>query len=210
MYGNVPSWRLTTWAERFWQDLQPTPGRLNTTLRMTLAAVLSMVLLLVWQVPFAALALYSIFIIGRESPSVSLRTGIGLLVAVAVAIAIELGVVIFTDNDPMARVVSVAVITFVAGMIVVTTSVPALGSGWGLIYCTVISFWENHAPADRSVKNSLWLLAAFSLAICCAIAWNMYSARAPLPSSWKTSFASDTRRSRRCLACSQGMAMHSN
>ena len=99
-----------------------------------------------------------------------MRVCIGLLVAVAVAIAIELGVVIFTDNDPMARVVSVAVITFVAGMIVVTTSVPALGSGWGLIYCTVISFWENHAPADRSVKNSLWLLAAFSLAICCAIA----------------------------------------
>ena len=170
MYGSVPSWRLTTWAERFWQDLQPTPGRLNTTLRMTLAAVLSMVLLLVWQVPFAALALYSIFIIGRESPSVSLRTGIGLLVGVTVAIAIELGVVIFTDNDPMARVLSVAVITFLAGMIVVTTSVPALGSGWGLIYCTVISFWENHVPADRSVKNSLWLLAAFSLAIGCAIA----------------------------------------
>jgi multidrug resistance protein MdtO len=170
MYGKVPSWRLTTWAERFWQDLQPTPGRLNTTLRMTLAAVLSMVLLLVWQVPFAALALYSIFIIGRESPSVTLRTGIGLLVAVAVAIAIELGVVIFTDNDPIFRVLSVAVITFLAGMIVVTTSVPALGSGWGLIYCTVISFWENHAPADRSVKNSLWLLAAFSVGIGCSIA----------------------------------------
>jgi len=170
MFGNAPSWRLTTWAERFWQDLQPTPGRLNTTLRITLTAVLSMVLLLVWQVPFAALALYSIFIIGRESPSVSLRTGIGLLVAVAVAIAIELGVVIFTDNDPMARVLSLAVITFLAGMIVVTTSVPALGSGWGLIYCTVISFWENHAPADRSVKNSLWLLAAFSIGIGCSIA----------------------------------------
>src|SRR5262249_40035012 len=38
------------------------------------------------------------------------------------------------------------------------------------IYITVIAFWENHSPADMLVKNSLRLLAAFSLAIACAVA----------------------------------------
>jgi multidrug resistance protein MdtO len=148
---------------------------------MTLASVLVLVLMLVLQMPFIAYGLYAVFMIGRESPSVSLRTGVSLLLTILLAIAIELGVVIVTDSDPMARVLSIAVITFLAALIVVGTSLPALGSGWGLIYCVVISFWERHAPADILVKNSLWLLAAFSLGVTCAVVVEyLFTTRSPV------------------------------
>ena len=78
--------------------------------------------------------------------------------------------VIVSDNDPMARLLSVAVITFLAGMIVVSTNQPALGSSFGLIYCTVISLWEVHAPADRLVKTSLYLAGTFLIALGSAVA----------------------------------------
>src|ERR1700730_13738586 len=127
----------TPWLERIWQDLQPTPGRLSKTLRMTLASILVLVLMLVLQMPNIAYGLYFIFLIGRESPSVSLRTAFPSVVTISLVIAAEIGVVILSDNDPMARVVSVAIVTFVGGMILVSTSQPALGSLTGFVYCVV-------------------------------------------------------------------------
>ena len=158
-----------SWTEKLWHDLQPTPGRLNSSLRIVLSSVLALILLLVLQMPFIAIGLYFIFLIGRDSPSVSLRSSIFSFFAVVAAIVVELAVVIITDNDPMARVLSVAIVTFMAGVIVVATNYPALGSTWGLIYCTVIELWERHVPADINVKNSLWLLGTFSVALACAV-----------------------------------------
>jgi multidrug resistance protein MdtO len=159
----------SSWMQKFWQDLQPAPGRLSSSLRIVLSSVLALILLLVLQMPFIAIGLYFIFIIGRDSPSVSLRSSIYSFFAVVAAITVELAVVVITDNDPMARVLSVAVVTFAAGVLVAATNYPALGAAWGLIYCTVIELWERHVPADTNVKTSLLLLGTFSLALACAV-----------------------------------------
>ncbi|QNI33442.1 FUSC family protein [Alloacidobacterium dinghuense] len=162
--------KTRSWLQYLTQDLQPTPGRLDGSLRITLTSVLVLITMMVLQMPFVAYALYVIFMVGRDSPAVTLRTGFALLCAVSCALAISLVVVILTDNNPMARVLSLATITFVAGMITVATSMPSLGSGWGIIFSVGISFWENHTRADTLVKNSLWLLAAFATGIAVAIA----------------------------------------
>src|ERR1700686_3833906 len=143
------------WLGRIWQALQPTPGRLSKTLRMTLASILVLVLMLVLQMPYIAYGLYFMFLMGRESLSVSLRTAFVLVVSTSLVIVAEMVVVIVSDNDPMARVLSVAVVTFIGGMMLVSTSQPSLGSSMGFIYCVVIGFWEHHAPEDTLVKNSL-------------------------------------------------------
>src|SRR5260370_25284104 len=160
----------TPWLQRIWQDLQPTPGRLNTSLRMTLASILVLVLMLVLQMPYIAYGLYFMFLMGRESPSVSLRTAFVLVVTIIFVIVVEMGVVIVSDNDPMARVLSVAVMTFIGGMILVSTSLPSLGGAIGFIYCVLIGFWEHQAPEDTLVKNSLRLVAAFAIAAACGVA----------------------------------------
>lgn len=156
--------------QKLWQDLQPTPGRLSSTLRIVLSSVLALILLLVLQMPFISVGLYFIFLIGRDSPSVSLRSSILSFLVVVAAIAVELAVVILSDNDPMARVLSVAIVTFLAGLVLVATNYPTLGPVWGLIYCTVIELWERHVPADTTVKNSLFLVGTFSVALLCAVA----------------------------------------
>jgi multidrug resistance protein MdtO len=161
---------ISSLSRKLWQDLQPTPGRLNSSLRIVLATVIAMILIFIWQMPFIFVGLYFIFIIARDSPALSLKSSLLATLTVALAILVELAVVILTDNDPMARVLSVAVVTFIAGMLVASTNFPTLGSSWGLIFCTVIAFWESHATADKLVKNSLWLLATFSVAIGCAVA----------------------------------------
>jgi multidrug resistance protein MdtO len=170
----------TPWLQRIWADLQPTPGRLNTSLRMTLASILVLVLMLVLQMPYIAYGLYFIFLMGRESPTVSFRTALVLVVSIMIVIPAEMGVVIVSDNDPMARVLSVAVVTFIGGMILVSTSLPALGGAIGFIYCVVIGFWEHQAPEDTLVKNSLRLVAAFAIAAACGVAVEyVFGARSP-------------------------------
>src|SRR3984957_6393476 len=170
----------TPWLQRIWQDLQPTPQRLSKALRMTFSSILVLVLMLILQMPYVAYGLYFIFLIGRESPSVSLRMAFASVVTILLVIVSEMAVVILSDNDPMARVLSVAIATFVGGMILVSTSQPSLGSIAGFIYCVVIGFWEHHALEDTLVKNSLRLLAAFAMAAACGVAVEyVFGARSP-------------------------------
>jgi multidrug resistance protein MdtO len=154
---------------KLWEDLQPTPGRLNNTLRIVLATIIALILMLTWRMPSIYIGMYFIFLVGRDSPTISFRTGMISLLTVTLSIAVELGVVILSDNDPMARVLSVAIVTFIAGVLVASTNFPTLGSTWGLIFCTVIGSWENHAPADTLVKGSLWLIATLSVAVGSAV-----------------------------------------
>ncbi len=164
----------------WWEDLQARPGRVESSLRMVFATIVVLVAMMVLQVPNVAFALYVIFIISNENPALSFRLGAASLLAVALALSISLGVVILTDNDPVARVVTLAAMTFLAGMITVTTTVPALGPIFGLIAGVALHLWENHAPADRVVKANLWLLAGFATGIAGAVATSyLFSMRSP-------------------------------
>jgi multidrug resistance protein MdtO len=158
------------WINQFWQDLQPTPGRLSASLRIVLATTLTLILLMTWQIPSAAFGLYMVFLLARDSPSVSMRGGIVSVLTLAAAIATELAVVILTDNSPMSRVLSVAAVAFLAGMAMRATTIPNNGVTWGFMFCTLIANWEFHAPAEAQVKNSLWLVGAGAVAVGCSVA----------------------------------------
>ncbi len=158
-----------SWSRRLWDDLQPGPGRLAATLRIVLATVIALVVMMVLQMPFAALGLYYIFLVVRESPTHSVRSGVMALLTLALAIAAELAVVVVTDNDPMARFLSVGIAAFVAGTLMAASTLPPLASIWGFIYCTVIALWERPAPADALVKASLYLFATVTTAFLCSV-----------------------------------------
>jgi multidrug resistance protein MdtO len=161
---------LASWADRLWDDLQPTPGRLNSSLRIVLATAITLILLMALRMPLASLGLYYIFLIGRDSPSVSVRSGFFSFLALAASVAAVLAVVSLTDNDPLARLLSVSVVTFLAGMLMLSTNVTVLASTWGFIYCTLIAFWETHAPTDYLVKQTLYLIGTVALALVCSVA----------------------------------------
>jgi multidrug resistance protein MdtO len=165
----APPLYLPSWPERLWLDLQPSPGRLSATLRIVLATVIALVLMMVLQLPFAALGLYYIFLVARETPASSVKSGIVSLLTLALAVAAELAVVIVSDNSPVARVLSVAVVSYIAGTLMMASTLPALASIWAFIYCTLIAFWERPAPPDALVRASLQLIATVALAFLCSV-----------------------------------------
>ena len=171
---------VATWMQRVWLDLQPTPGRLSASLRILLASLITLILLLVWQVPFTSIALYFVFIVGRDNPSVSFRSGLLSMLTLVASVATELCLVAFTDNDPAARILGVAIVSFVAGMLVASTTLPTLGSTWGFIFTTLIATWERHLSENALVKGSLWILAATSIAVGSSVAVEyIFGARNP-------------------------------
>jgi multidrug resistance protein MdtO len=157
-------------VERIWLDLQPTPGRMAATLRIVLTTLIALILMMVWQLPSAALGLYFTFFISRESPAISLKSGFISFLSLPAAVAAELLVIILTDNDPTARLLSVAVVSFIAGVgMAGAISLPPLASIWGFIYCVLIALWERPAPPDALVKASLFILATVSVGLVCSI-----------------------------------------
>ena len=160
---------VTQWFKWLVDDLRPTPGRLESSLRIVLTVVLALILLLVLQIPFVSIALYISFVLARESPAVSLRSALLTVVVASLSVVLELAVVIATDNDPMARLLSVAAITFVAGVLTQASSFTPLAPMLGFLYCTVIALWETQAPADAIVKTSLFLIGAVSLVLGCGV-----------------------------------------
>jgi multidrug resistance protein MdtO len=161
---------LSAWAERLWQDLEPTPGRWNGALRIVLASVITLLLLMTLRMPFAGLGMYFVFLVGRDSPAVSFRSSIFILLTLVASISTVLAIVILTDNDPMARLLGVAVVAFLAGMIMLSSTVPALASSFGFIFTTLIALWETSTPAGPLVKEMLYLLGTISLAVVSVLA----------------------------------------
>src|SRR5258708_10849629 len=134
---------LASWADRLWDDLQPTPARLNSSLRIVLATAITLILLMALRMPLASLGLYYIFLIGRDSPSVSVRSGFFSFLALAASVAAVLPVVSLTDNHPLARLLSVSVVTFLPGMLMLSTHITVLASTVGFIYCPLLAFSET-------------------------------------------------------------------
>lgn len=167
----VPSQANSTraWAERMWHDLQPTPGRLGGSLRIVLATILTLLAVLILQAPYASVALYFVFFVGRESPAVSLRS-LFMVVPIAAAVFATFSIIILTDNEPIARVLAVAAASFIVGVGTLSTAAPALCSVFAYIFVTMIAFWEIPAPADHLVKLSLWSISALSIPILASIA----------------------------------------
>ena len=153
------------WIQQFWQDLQPTPGRLGTSLRIVLATTITLILLMTWQVPASAYGLYIVFLVARDSPSISMRTGILTVIGLCVAVATELAIVIVTNNDPTFRLLTIPIVAFLAGMAMRATTISNLAVSWGFIICTLIGSWEFHTPAETVVKSSMWLAGAGTIAI---------------------------------------------
>jgi multidrug resistance protein MdtO len=121
----------------------------ESSLQIVFATTVVLVAMMVLQVPNISFALYVIFLVSNENPVLSVRTGAASLVTVTLALSISLGVVILTDNDPLARVVTLAAMTFFAGMITVGTTVPALGPIFGLIVGVALHLWVDDVRVRR-------------------------------------------------------------
>src|SRR5262249_25294432 len=99
-------------AAWLWQflktELAPYPGRAWVVTRLTIAATVTMVLVMTFRVPYGFLAALAPFFLSRESPQATLRTFIGIVVISAVSALYAIGGAILLLDDPVTHFVWIA------------------------------------------------------------------------------------------------------
>ena len=144
--------------DRFWREMAPVPGRMAGSLRFALTAALATLLLLILQVPagFIAPSLFMLFLISHDSPYPCFKDLLTLLSGAALGTTAVLLMVAATGDHPVARVVGLAVSTFVAAFFFRTSAIPGFPMAFGCLTYMVISLWESRIRAERILHLSLW------------------------------------------------------
>lgn len=94
-------------------ELKPTPGRIEFAVRLALICALTTLVTEIYQTPDAALTAYVAFFLNRPERTTSLILSIAFTVVITVVIGIVFLVARQVADDPMLRVMSIAVLSFV-------------------------------------------------------------------------------------------------
>src|SRR5271157_58699 len=138
--------------------MAPVPGRMAGSLRFALAAAVATLLLLILQPPvgFIAPSLFMLFLVSHDSPYACFRDCLTLLGGAALGTAAALLLMGASGDHPVARVVGLAVFTFIAAFFFRTSAIPAFPMAFGCLTYMVISLWEYRIRAERILHLSLW------------------------------------------------------
>ena len=162
------------------KDLRPTPGRLRQALRVTLATLVTLVVVMTFRLPAAVIALYFVLVISRDNPMQSLRWTGMIAASICISLALVCGVVTLSENDPVIRLGSVPVVTFIAAILVYAAKNPAVGSIGGYLYCIFISYWEDTtSPALVLNRLALTILALIAALLVSTIVEFLFRYRKP-------------------------------
>ncbi len=152
--------------------MAPVPGRMAGTLRFALACALATLLLLILQPPvgFIAPSLFMLFLVSHDTPFDCFRDLLTCISFAALGTACALLLIIATGNHPVARVVGLAVFTFLATFFFRTSAIPLGALSFGCLTYMVISLWEYQIRAEKVLHLSLWPLGTLATVAGSAIA----------------------------------------
>jgi multidrug resistance protein MdtO len=96
----------------FMRLLAPQPGRFEFAIRLALICALTVLVAEIYQTPEPALATYIVFFLNRENRTLSLILTVVLTLLITVIIGIVILASMLVLDDPMWRVISIALISF--------------------------------------------------------------------------------------------------
>jgi len=143
---------------RFWRETAPLPGRMPASLRFALMSALATLLLLILQPPvgFIAPSMFMLFLVSHDTPHECLKGLLTCLSGAVLGTTVALLLLIVTGDHPVARVVGLAVCTFIAAFFFRTSLLPAFPMAFGCLTYMVISLWEYQIRAEKILHLSLW------------------------------------------------------
>lgn len=138
-------------------EVAPFPGRLSGSLRDVLGIVIAVTIVMTLRVPGISLALALIFLLQRERPSLTLRSGLQILGGCAFACTATLLWVQLTDGTEVARFLGILLGIFVAGFCMAATRYPLFFTIFGFYGFVNLSLWDSppKCPLDRDGESRL-------------------------------------------------------
>jgi multidrug resistance protein MdtO len=159
-------------AAWLWQflktELAPYPGRTWAVIRITIAATISMVLVMTFRVPFGYLAALAPLLLSRENPAATLRSFIGIAIISTVSALYAIGGVMLLVDEPLTHFLWVATSAFLAFYLIRVLSNYGLAIGFGAILGAAVPLWDDtQLTVNARTENTLWVF--YSLIIGAAV-----------------------------------------
>ncbi len=152
--GRAVSW---PWFREFirWETA-PYPGRLNTVIRMTIAATLVMIIVVTFRIPNAALAgLFSI-LLARENLTATWRGGRFIVLGFVLAsLYTLLGMMLFRGY-PITHFFWVIGSLYLIFFVIRTTTNYAAALAFVIPIGVALPVWDRAVPSELQVEGTLW------------------------------------------------------
>lgn len=157
--------RSVAWLRDFLrEELTPYPGRGVLVARMVVAASIVMLVTMVFRIPYGAYGAVYALTISRENPDATLKAVKSILVTFAVAVADVLVGALLFSGDPLLRLVWVIGTLFLTFYVLSALANYTAASRIGYLLVITIPLWDQHITAELKVEDTLWAVAAMSIA----------------------------------------------
>ena len=155
----------------FWREMAPVPGRMDASLRFALSTALATLAMLILQArpAYISTGLYFLFFASYDTPFDCFNSLLKGMVGAVMGTTSATLLIMITGNHPVARVVGIAVFTFLATFFFRTSVVPVAALMFGVFTFNTISLWERHIRAEAILHNSMWSVATLPIAAFCAV-----------------------------------------
>ncbi len=154
-----PARRTASWSwfrEFIRWEVAPYPGRMNTVIRMTIAATLAMIIVVTFRIPNAALAgLFSI-LLARENLAVTWRGGRLIVLGFVLASLYTLFGMMLFRGYPITHFFWVIGSLYLVFFVVRTTTNYAAALAFAIPIGVALPVWDRSLPSEVQVEGTLW------------------------------------------------------
>ncbi len=156
----------------FWQflksELAPYPGRAWTVGRMTIAATITMVIVMTFRLPYGFLGAVYTFFLSRENPTMTLKGGIRTTAIYVIATAYTVLGVMLLVADPLTHFLFVAMSLFLSFFLIRAMPDYFTAVGFGFTLAGAIPLWDQvYLSVHQRTENTLWI--GFSVVVGSAV-----------------------------------------
>ena len=161
--GGIPPFR--EWFPAFVrEELQPYPGRGLLTLRYVLAATITMLLIMTFRIPGAAVGGFFSLLLPRDSPLTTARSAATIFKAFGLALSFALlGAMLLVDY-PITHLVWVVSSFFLGFYALSALSNYAAASAFTILIVLAVPAWDATRPTSDLVTANLWVAGSVAVA----------------------------------------------
>ncbi len=145
------------------KELMPYPGRGWTVARMTIAATIVMLCIMVFRMPNAALGAYYTLLFSRDSARATVRSVVRSVTAVGVSLLYVTVTVRLFAGEPFLHFMWVVGTLFITFFLISALTEYLAGTAFGFLAVTSIGAWDFPANTDVLFENTLWTALAVVL-----------------------------------------------
>ena len=161
-----PARRTVSWLwfrEFIRWEVAPYPGRMNTVIRMTIAATLVMIIVVTFRIPNAALAgLFSI-LLARENLAATWRGGQLIVLGFVLASLYTLFGMMLFRGYPITHFFWVIGSLYLIFFVMRTTTNYAAAVAFAIPIGVALPVWDRSLPSEVQVEGTLWPIVIIAI-----------------------------------------------